>query len=52
MNWHIEVMAAKLENCRQGKIRQLIINIPPRHLNCASVRRRISPTGSPAIAAR
>jgi len=28
-NWHIEVMAAKLEACRQGKIRRLIINVPP-----------------------
>jgi predicted phage terminase large subunit-like protein len=39
MNWHIEVMAAKLEACRQGKIRRLIINIPPRHLKslCASI---------------
>ena len=39
MNWHVEVMAAKLEECRQGKIRRLIINIPPRHLKslCASV---------------
>jgi predicted phage terminase large subunit-like protein len=39
MNWHIEVLAAKLEACRQGKIRRLIINLPPRHLKslCASV---------------
>jgi len=39
MNWHIEVMTAKLEACRQGKIRRLIINIPPRHLKslCASI---------------
>jgi predicted phage terminase large subunit-like protein len=38
-NWHIEVIAAKLEACRQGKIRRLIINVPPRHLKslCASV---------------
>src|SRR5437016_1163629 len=38
-NWHIEVLAAKLEACRQGKIRRLIINIPPRHLKslCASI---------------
>jgi len=32
MNWHIEMIAAKLEACRQGKIRRLIINVPPRHL--------------------
>ena len=31
-NWHIEVMAAKLEACRRGEIKRLIINIPPRHL--------------------
>lgn len=39
MNWHIDVMAAKLEACRRGKIRRLIINIPPRHLKslCGSV---------------
>jgi len=39
MNWHVEVLATKLEQCRQGKIRRLIINIPPRHLKslCASV---------------
>lgn len=38
-NWHIEVMAAKLEACRQGKIRRLIINVPPRHLKslCGSI---------------
>src|SRR5271166_6848268 len=32
MNWHIEVIAAKLTAVRQGKIRRLIINLPPRHL--------------------
>src|SRR3984893_657373 len=31
-NWHIEVMAAKLEACRRGKIKRLIICVPPRHL--------------------
>ncbi len=30
--WHIEVIAAKLAAVRQGKIRRLIINLPPRHL--------------------
>jgi len=36
---HIEVMAAKLEACRQGKIKRLIINLPPRGLksHCASI---------------
>lgn len=36
---HVEVMAAKLDACRMGKIKRLIINVPPRHLksHCASV---------------
>jgi predicted phage terminase large subunit-like protein len=29
---HIEAIASKLEECRQGKIKRLIINLPPRHL--------------------
>ena len=32
MNWHVEVMAAKLTAVYQGKIRRLIINVPPRYL--------------------
>ena len=32
MNWHIEVIAAKLAAVRAGKIWRLIINLPPRHL--------------------
>jgi hypothetical protein len=32
MNWHLEVIAAKLMAVRQGKIRRLIIHLPPRHL--------------------
>jgi predicted phage terminase large subunit-like protein len=32
MNWHIEIIAAKLAAVRQGRIRRLIINLPPRHL--------------------
>ena len=32
MNWHLEVIAAKLTAVRQGNIRRLIINLPPRHL--------------------
>ena len=38
-NWHIDLIAAKLEACRKGKIRRLIINLPPRNLKslCASV---------------
>jgi hypothetical protein len=32
MNWHLEVIAAKLTSLREGKIRRLIINLPPRGL--------------------
>jgi hypothetical protein len=32
MNWHLEVIAAKLTAVREGKIHRLIINLPPRHL--------------------
>jgi hypothetical protein len=32
LNWHLEVIAAKLTAVRKGKIRRLIINLPPRHL--------------------
>jgi hypothetical protein len=31
-NWHIEQIAAKLEQVAQGKITRLIINLPPRNL--------------------
>src|SRR5690348_11949088 len=31
-NWHLEAIAAKLTAVREGKIRRLIINLPPRHL--------------------
>ena len=31
-NWHLEVIAAALTAVREGKIRRLIINLPPRHL--------------------
>ena len=38
-NWHIDLMAAKLDAVRRGEIRRLIINVPPRGLKsiCASV---------------
>ena len=32
MNWHLEVIAAKLTAVQEGKIRRLIVNLPPRHL--------------------
>src|SRR5271166_1468471 len=31
-NWHHEFIAAKLAAVREGRIRRLIINVPPRHL--------------------
>jgi predicted phage terminase large subunit-like protein len=31
-NWHIDVIAEALERCRTGRLRRLIINIPPRSL--------------------
>jgi hypothetical protein len=31
-SWHIEMMAAKLQAVRDGLVRLLIVNIPPRHL--------------------
>jgi predicted phage terminase large subunit-like protein len=30
--WHLEALAAKLDEVRRGKCKRLIINIPPRHL--------------------
>ena len=32
VNWHIEMLAAKLEEVRRGSCKRLIINVPPRHL--------------------
>src|SRR5258706_5944800 len=37
MNWHLEVIAAKLTAVREGKIRRLIINLPPLHLKSLMV---------------
>ncbi len=34
---HIEVMAAKLEECRRGIIKRLIVNMPPRSLKSHAV---------------
>jgi hypothetical protein len=31
-NWHFRVIAAKLTAVREGKIRRLVVNVPPRHL--------------------
>jgi predicted phage terminase large subunit-like protein len=35
-NGHLEVIASKLEDCRNGKIKRLIINLPPRSLKSIS----------------
>jgi hypothetical protein len=32
MNWHVELIAAKLAAVHAGQIRRLIISLPPRHL--------------------
>jgi len=34
---YIEVLATKLEACRKGKIKRLIVNMPPRHLKSIAV---------------
>ncbi len=31
-NWHLEVLAQKLERVRRGETKRLIVNLPPRHL--------------------
>lgn len=36
-NWHIELISEYLLACQKGKIKRLIINIPPRHLKSISV---------------
>src|SRR6266849_6246618 len=38
-NWHIKAMAHHLQLCASGRIKRLLITLPPRHLKsvCASV---------------
>lgn len=38
-NWHIALIAERLDACARGEITRLVINIPPRHLKsiCVSV---------------
>src|SRR5688572_1280660 len=31
-NWHIRVMATRLDACRKGELRRLTVNVPPRSL--------------------
>jgi hypothetical protein len=32
MNWHVELIAAKLMAVRDGRVRRLVVNLPPRDL--------------------
>src|SRR5262245_55222358 len=36
-NWHLEVLAAKLEDVRRGRCKRLIVNVPPRHLKSLAI---------------
>jgi predicted phage terminase large subunit-like protein len=36
-NWHLEVIAAKLVDVRQGRCKRLIVNVPPRHLKSHTI---------------
>jgi predicted phage terminase large subunit-like protein len=36
-NWHIELVASKLEEVRHGRCRRLIVNVPPRHLKSHTI---------------
>jgi predicted phage terminase large subunit-like protein len=36
-NWHIAVLAAKLEEVRRGSCKRLIVNVPPRHLKSHAI---------------
>ncbi len=38
-NWHIQVLADRLEQCRRGEIKRLLISLPPRSLksHCVSI---------------
>lgn len=36
-SWYIEVLAAKLEDVRQGRCKRLILSVPPRHLKSIAV---------------
>jgi hypothetical protein len=35
--WHIEVIAAKLDEVRRGRCKRLIVNLPPRHLKSHAI---------------
>jgi predicted phage terminase large subunit-like protein len=36
-NWHIELLASKLEEVRLGRCKRLIVNVPPRHLKSLAI---------------
>jgi predicted phage terminase large subunit-like protein len=36
-NWHVELIASKLEDVRWGRCRRLIVNLPPRHLKSHAI---------------
>jgi predicted phage terminase large subunit-like protein len=36
-NWHIEVLAAKLQQAGRGSCKRLIVNMPPRHLKSHAI---------------
>ena len=36
-NWHIEKMAAQLDEVRQGRCKRLIVNVPPRLLKSHAI---------------
>ena len=36
-NWHVELIASKLEDVRLGRCRRLIVNLPPRHLKSHAI---------------
>ena len=38
MNWHVEIMTAKLAAVYRGEIRRLIINLPPKPLSLLKLR--------------
>ncbi len=49
-NWHIDAIAWALQQCLEGKIRRLIITLPPRSLKSIAVSVAFPPTcsaGSP-----
>jgi predicted phage terminase large subunit-like protein len=37
LNWHIEILAAKLEDVRLGRCKRLVVNVPPRHLKSHAI---------------